>query len=178
MRRERCTITARLAGPCACCRQPAWPAHVQSDGRILCADCCACGRGGAQAAGAHAAPGGARSGPAHAMPLGRATGAYIAPAGPGKAQIPPRPFRAILGPFPALHGPLCAAIRAALRPRLAARAATWPPAGATTWPARTRCHAARWPPPQGRLAHASLRRALCGKTFPCPNVSGKISCGG
>ena len=50
MRRD-CLITARLAGPCACCRQPAWPAHAQSDGRILCGRCCACGRGRAECAG-------------------------------------------------------------------------------------------------------------------------------
>jgi hypothetical protein len=66
MPHERCLITARLAGPCASCRQPAWPVHAQSDGRILCADCCACGRSGAQAAGTDAAPGKpSKAGPGH-----------------------------------------------------------------------------------------------------------------
>jgi hypothetical protein len=41
MRRE-CLITVRLAGPCACCRQAAWRAHVWPDGRILCGNCCPC----------------------------------------------------------------------------------------------------------------------------------------
>jgi len=61
---DDCLITARLAGPCTCCRQPAWPAHVWPDGRILCGRCCACGRGGTQAAGADAAPG-HEAGPGH-----------------------------------------------------------------------------------------------------------------
>ena len=43
MRRE-CLITSRVAGPCATCRQPAWPAHVWPDGRILCGNCCPCAR--------------------------------------------------------------------------------------------------------------------------------------
>jgi hypothetical protein len=40
MRRE-CLITSRLAGPCACCRQPAWPAHVRGL-LIYCEACCGC----------------------------------------------------------------------------------------------------------------------------------------
>jgi hypothetical protein len=68
MRRD-CLITYRLAGPCRCCRQPAWPVHAQSDGRILCARCCGCGQCGAQAAGADA------------------------PTGQGETQVPPRDSR-------------------------------------------------------------------------------------
>jgi len=93
-----CLITYRLAGPCACCRQAAWPAHVWPDGRILCADCCACAPRDAAPAGAAArSMPREQSGPARGMPEKRATGACIAPAGPGKARVPPRPFRAILG---------------------------------------------------------------------------------
>jgi hypothetical protein len=56
MRRERCTITARLAGPCARCRQAAWPAHARGL-LIYCEACCGCGGDGAQAAGTDAPTG-------------------------------------------------------------------------------------------------------------------------
>jgi hypothetical protein len=96
MRRERCTITARLAGPCACCRQAAWPVHAQSDGRILCARCCGCGRGGAQAAGTDAAP---ATIPPQACP-GRPAGRGVAlPPAPGATMPPP--------PWPPWPGPRC-----------------------------------------------------------------------
>jgi hypothetical protein len=66
--RHDCLITARLAGPCATCRQPAWPAHVRGL-LIYCEACCGCGRGGAQAAGSDA------------------------PAGQGETQVPRRDLR-------------------------------------------------------------------------------------
>jgi hypothetical protein len=150
--RHDCLITSRLAGPRATCRQAAWPAHVRGL-LIYCEACCGCGRAGAEAAGTDAAPGGAQSGPARGMPRKRATGRAIAPATEGKPQIPPRPFRAFLG---ALSGPARGILRGDLRgdaarglppgPRLGRPPLACPP-GATTWPGRTRCHAARpWPP--------------------------------
>jgi hypothetical protein len=54
MPRDECLITSRVAGPCASCRQPAWPAHVQGL-LIYCEACCGCGRRGAQAPGRDAA---------------------------------------------------------------------------------------------------------------------------
>jgi len=177
MPRDECLITPRLAGPCATCRQPAWPAHVRGF-EVYCEACCGCGRGDAEAPGrdaagpacdlaargrhqgqAHGMPP-ARSGPAHRMPRARAPGLAIALERGGKARTLPRPLRANLGPFLALREASCSAIRAALpRPGRCARfrlppacrtqagagdaaAPGLPPAGATTWPARTRCHAA------------------------------------
>jgi len=150
MRRERCLITTRLAGPCARCRQAAWPAHLRGF-EIYCEACCpACIPPSATA----------REGP-----RGRAGAGAVASAGRGKASEPPRPFRAILGPF----WP-CARHRAGRPARMphtcrrCRRCRAGPPAGATTWPARTHCHAARhdaaaggawprcrppWPPARG-----------------------------
>jgi hypothetical protein len=283
--RHKCFITARLAGPCASCRQPAWPAHVWPDGRILCATCCGCGRGGAQAAGTDAAPAtipppgvagvgaaaaaslrvamlppcrpalaGAKIPPRRAWPCCRRPGAMLPPRGcptirltltaPGRParryrglrasargrhglalppaacrpsnparpegcrrnalqalisrrrrlrrpEIPPRPFRTILGPFPALLGPSCKPARPALLPasryRPACRtqtgaadaAAPGPPAGATTWPARTRCHAARPGRPAGvalagpaRDLHRQVCAALRNQNISLPECSG------
>jgi hypothetical protein len=234
MPRERCLITSRLAGPCATCRQPAWPAHVQTDGRIVCGHCCPCAPRDAAPAGA-AAEGG-RSGPAQEVARARAAGRAIAPAGPGKAPDTtppvPRDSGALRGAARAI---ICGDLLGAAAPAglsralllLAASGATMPPrgcptirltltapgrparrcrgfrasargrqglalppaacrppaaclpAGATTWPGRTRCHAARpdaaqagaWPqcrppwPPRPRLAHASWRRTSRQKHF-------------
>jgi hypothetical protein len=188
MPRERCLITSRLAGPCASCRQPAWPAHVQSDGRILCANCCACGRGGAQAVGTDAAPSkpskagpghealAADRGPAKNMPrIGLPAGASASQAwgkAPDTTQGPARDS----GALEALRGPLCAATCSALRPRLAARAATWPPAGprlgrldaAASQSVATMPPALAGPASQGQ---AQVPAALRGKTFLRRNVS-------
>ena len=166
MRRE-CLITYRLTGPCGCCGQPAWPAHVWPDGRILCARCCGCGRGGAQAAGTDAAPAtippqagpGHDAGHAHAMPLGRATGRAIALERGGKARstTPPAPrvSGAVSGPAQAiLRGDLLGAAEAfeqapeiyfpparSMPPARRGRSGYRPP----PWPA---------PPPQGLQAQA------------------------
>jgi hypothetical protein len=213
MRRE-CLITARLAGPCACCRQPAWPAHVWPDGRILCGHCCPCARRdaapGRDAAGhahdagpvmpreagpGHAAlaahrgpaknrpriglPAGAvasgrggkgrgttpretgpscaataparaaarsmppeQSGPARGMPEKRATGAYIAPAGRGKARDTAPPVASDSGPFLPLRGASCAAM---------------PPCQA--WP---RCRPP-WPAPPPQAPHNQVPAASRGE---------------
>jgi hypothetical protein len=69
-----CLITPRLAGPCARCRQAAWPAHVRGL-LIYCEACCGCGHGGAQAAGADAAPRRAAAGPAREAGPGAADAA-------------------------------------------------------------------------------------------------------
>ena len=141
MRRERCTITARLAGPCARCRQAAWPAHAWPDGRIVCGNCCPCARRNAAPGRDTAGPGHdaltargrhqgqahgmppARSGPARRIPLERATGAAIAPPGPGKA-----PDTAL--PVASDSGALCAPARAIVRGYLLGDAARFrlPPA--------------------------------------------------
>jgi hypothetical protein len=200
MPRERCLITARLAGPCATCRQPAWPAHAWPDGRILCGNCCPCAR-------RNAAPGRAAAGHAHdagpVMPREAGPGhdALAAhreppknkpriglPAGAGASQAWGKAPDTSQGPardsgaLEALRGPLCAAIRAAL---------PWPSSKRPAWPLRPRsafrppaacrpprCSAGRGPGhnaarhgrPARGLGHASLRRALAAKTFLRRNV--------
>jgi hypothetical protein len=202
MRRERCTITARLAGPCARCRQAAWPAHVWPDGRILCGNCCPCARRnaapGRDAAGPDNDAGPAHEAvPAHRMPRARATGAAIAPAGLAKARDTAPPVPRVSG---AVRGAARAIVRAGLRgdaarfrlppagahaklawprcrPRLAAGAATWPPAAclpaeATTWPPRCRRKPERGPnaAPAGQ-ARTSSRRDLR-QNISAPQCSG------
>jgi hypothetical protein len=94
--------------------------------------------------------------------------------GRGGGGVPDAPEQGRQKPFLALHRPSYGPACPALPP-----AAYRPPAGAETWPARTRCHAARpdaaqagaWPqcrpswPPRPRLAHASLRRDSRRKQF-------------
>jgi hypothetical protein len=160
MRRERCTITARLAGPCACCRQPAWPAHVRGF-EVYCEACCGCGRGGAQApgrggrdlAGSHSLP--CRPGPghdalaAHRGPAknrpktGLPAGAGASP-GHGWWGSTGRPEA---GPAEAVSGPTPATVRAGLpacrtHAGAAGAAARGRPPRPHARPARTHCHAA------------------------------------
>jgi len=170
MRRD-CLITARLAGPCASCRQPAWPAHVRGL-LIYCEACCGCGRGGAQAAGTHAAPGGAQSGPARGMPEKRATGAYIAPAELAKARDTAPPVPSDSG---AVSGPARAIVRAGLPGAAPAGPGVGmlpPTPGVALLPPWPRCRRDAWPPPPlaalagvaGRsdAALAAARRPCCG----------------
>jgi len=86
-----CLITSRVAGPCASCRQPAWPAHVWPDGRILCGNCCPCAP---RADAMHAGPDGGRAAaPAAGCPgwRGRAQRCRPGrPAGRGVALPPAR----------------------------------------------------------------------------------------
>ena len=106
-----------------------------------------------------------RSGLARRMALKRATSRAIAPAGPGKAPVPPRPFRAFLGPLLALRGPLCAAtwpLKACPPPRPHAKQAILPP---------------RWPAPPRRRT-TKLGPQIAAKTFLCRNVPATISSGG
>ena len=101
--------------------------------------------------------------------------------GPGRPQIPPRPFRAFLGPFLPLrgpsYGPTCSAMPPAsgYRP-LAARGGTRK-AGVATMPPRTRCHAARPDAarpgrPRGATPNTQVCAALRGKTISLPECSG------
>jgi len=182
MPRERCLITYRLAGPCATCRQPAWPAHVWPDGRIVCGKCCPCAPRDAAPAGA-AAEGG-RSRPAQEVARARAAGRAIAPAGQGKAPdtTPPAPrvSGAVSGPAQAiLRGDLLgAALAFEQAPGLtAAPEIYFPPARSMPPARRGRSGHCRppWPAPQGRLAQTSLRRALRGETFPRQNVLAETS---
>ena len=110
MPRERCLITARLAGPCASCRQPAWPAHVWPDGRILCGNCCPCARRDAAPRRAAAGPG-HEAGPGHdaladrGRHQGQAHGMPPARSGPD-APARGRTIRPTLPPIPpARSGP-------------------------------------------------------------------------
>jgi len=105
----------------------------------------------------------ARSGPARRMPEKRATGAYIAPAGLAKARDTAPPVASDSG---ALCAPARGIVRAGLpacRTHAGAAARSIPPAPMPRRPERGNDAAPRWPAPQGRLAHASLRRALRGK---------------
>jgi hypothetical protein len=182
MPRERCLITYRLAGPCARCRQAAWPAHVRGF-EIYCEACCGCGRGGAEAAGAHAAPGHealaaqgrhqgqahgmppARSGPAHAMPLERATGLATALERGGKARSTTPPAARVSGAVSApaqaiLRGDLLgAALAFEQAPGLTAAPEIYFPPARSMPPARRGRSGYRpppWPapPPQGLQARA------------------------
>jgi hypothetical protein len=129
-----------------------WP-----DGRILCADCCACGRGGAQAAGAHAAPGheagpghdarAADCGPSENMPGIRPLAGAVASAGRGKGGDS--------GPHET--GPSCAATAPA---RAAGR--SMPPAPMPRRPALAAPQAGAWPcrrPPGPRCPGRASRTA-------------------
>ena len=197
MPHERCTVTSRLAGPCARCRQAAWPAHARGL-LIYCEACCGCGRGGAQAAGTDAAPAtippqagpGHDAGHAHAMPLGRATGRAIALERGVKARstTPPAPrvSGAVSGPAQAiLRGDLLgAAARFRLPPACRPRGprpgrlalAAMPPAlaapQARAWgccrPGRPAGVALAGPASQGQ---AQVPAALRGKTILRRNVS-------
>jgi hypothetical protein len=183
--RHDCLITSRLAGPCATCRQAAWPAHVRGL-LIYCEACCGCGRAGPEAAGTDAAPGGRtiRPGPRNA-PETRYRARYCA-GNRGETPEPPRPFPAFLG---ALSSPARGILRGDLRgdaarglppgPRLGRPPLACPP-GTTTWPGRTRCHAARpWPPwPRcrpgrpGRPGHDAALAALAGLATMPPAPAG------
>ena len=152
MPHERCTVTARLAGPCASCRQPAWPAHVRGL-LIYCEACCGC-------APRAAAPGRKKPAPA-TMPWRRIedrpkTGPK--PAFPralahrwrgGRPRIPPKGRRAILGRWRPYAGHC-----ARRSPRRCRRCRPGlPPAGGTTWPPPM--------PPQARAWPHCRPRALC-----------------
>jgi hypothetical protein len=194
MRHERCTVTARLAGPCARCRQAAWPSHVWPDGRILCGNCCPC-------APRDATPGRDAAGHAHdAGPV------MPREAGPGHDALaahrePPKNKPRIGLPAGAV------ALERGGKARSVVVGEYYPAGSAHFWgrfwpcaghPARRpaqryrRCRPGRdlaaphslpcrpprcrppWPAPPGNTEQPSLRRAVRGKTFPCPNVSGKI----
>jgi hypothetical protein len=152
MRRE-CLITSRLAGPCASCRQPAWPAHVRGL-LIYCEACCGCAPraaapGRAAAGPAHdAAPGkpskagpghealAADRGPSENMPrIGLPAGAG-ASAGWGKASDTILPRARDSGALEALRGPLCAAT---------CSAKPWPSSKRPAWPLRPLQATARMP---------------------------------
>jgi|GEM_PF-2836716 len=117
MPRDECLITSRLAGPCASCRRPAWPAHVRGF-EVYCEACCGCGRGGAQAAGRDAAGPGHEAGPghdalaAHRGPsenrpgIGLPAGA-VAPVRGGKASDTTQGPARDPGALEALHGASC-----------------------------------------------------------------------
>jgi hypothetical protein len=188
MRRD-CLITARLAGPCACCRQPAWPVHAQSDGRILCATCCGCVRGGAQAPGRDAAGPGHEAGPVMRHEAGPRLEALAADRGPaenrprtglpagagaslawGKAPDTTQGPARDSGALEALRGASCGPACPALRPQAGAADAAAPPRGRPRGPrpGRRAGVALAGPASQGQ---AQVHAALRGKTILRQNVS-------
>ena len=187
MPRDECLITPRLAGPCATCRQPAWPAHVRGF-EVYCEACCGCGRGDAEAPGrdaagpacdlaargrhqgqAHGMPP-ARSGPAHRMPRARAPGLAIALERGGKAGHYPARCARTWGRFwPCARHP---ARRSARRcPGLAAAPASGYRQHAARRPALAmlppRACRPRGPRP-GRLALAAMPPATMPPAWPAP----------
>jgi hypothetical protein len=120
-----CLITSRVAGPCASCRQPAWPAHVQGL-LIYCEACCGCGRGGGPAGPAReAGPDhdalAADRGPSENMPgIGLPAGAGASQAwgkAPDTTQRPARDSGALEALRQAWPGPRCLSPRTMPRAR-------------------------------------------------------------
>ena len=114
--RHDCLITSRLAGPCATCRQAAWPAHVRGL-LIYCEACCGCGRGGAQAPGRDAAGPGHDAGPVMRHEAGPRLEALAADRGPSENMPGIRPLAGAVasarggkgrGTTPRETGPFCA----------------------------------------------------------------------
>jgi len=84
----------------------------------------------------------------------------------GGGGVPDAPKQGPQKPFLALHRPSYGPACPALPP-----AAYRPPAGAETWPARTRCHAARWPAPPVMAAPPEACTRKFAPRTPRQNVS-------